>query len=69
MKIIFSPIIVIKHAVILEEHIRELFIVYNQIFPDGNPINKFHCLVHYPAIIKENGPSLKILALALSGLS
>ena len=36
-----------------------MFLLFNQLFPSVNPINKFHHMVHYPAIIRENGPPMR----------
>jgi hypothetical protein len=60
MNIIFLQTIALEHTVVLkEQHIKEIFILFNELFPDVNPINKFHHLVHYPAIIRENGPPMR----------
>ncbi|KAK4006694.1 hypothetical protein OUZ56_011852 [Daphnia magna] len=42
----------------------ELIFMLNRIMdivfaPNVNPINKFHHLVHYPAVIRENGPPVR----------
>lgn len=59
MNIVFSPTIALEHTIVLEEHIRQMFLLFNQLFPSVNPINKFHHMVHYPAIIRENGPPMR----------
>lgn len=60
MNIIFLQAITLEHTVVLEEqHIKEFFILFNELFPDVNPINKCHHMMHYPAIIRENGPPLR----------
>ncbi|KAK4007154.1 hypothetical protein OUZ56_012316 [Daphnia magna] len=42
----------------------ELILMLNRIMdivfaPNINPINKFHHLIHYPAVIRENGPPVR----------
>ena len=63
MIIVFSPTIALENTIVLEEHIRQIFLFFNQLFPSVNPINKFHRMVHYPAIIRENGSPLRYLSM------
>jgi hypothetical protein len=59
MIIVFSPTIALENTIVLEEHIRQIFLLFNQLFPSVNPIKKFHRMVHYPAIIREIGPPMR----------
>ena len=58
MDVIFCPINAIEDTVNLSRMIEELFALFKILFPEVNPINKFHHIIHYPEILRQNGPSM-----------
>jgi hypothetical protein len=59
MDIIFSPVLSPAHISQLREMIDTFYFDFNRLFPDVNPINKFHHMIHYPDIIKMHGPPIR----------
>ena len=57
--IIFAPAITLGHCNILKDMIFVLFEQFNELFPDVQPINKIHHLIHYPDIMKLHGPPIR----------
>jgi hypothetical protein len=58
-EIIFAPVLAPAHSYILEELIEQFYDDFKILFPDVNPINKFHHLIHYPEIIRLHGPPVR----------
>jgi hypothetical protein len=59
MDIIFSPVLSPAHISQLREMIDYFYFDFNRLFPDVNPINKFHHMIHYPNIIKMHGSPIR----------
>ena len=59
MDIIFSPVLGETDPDVLEALIFEFFAMFNRLFPDVNPINKFHHLIHYPEMMRLFGPPIR----------
>ncbi len=59
MGIIFSPVLSPVHISQLREMIDYFYFDFNRLFPDLNPINKFHHKIHYPNIIKMHGSPIR----------
>lgn len=53
---VMSPIISVGHHLVLESLVEEIFYDFNQLFPDLEPINKFHHMVHYSEFMRTFGP-------------
>ncbi len=53
--IIFAPAITLGNCNILKAMIFVLFEKFNELFPDVQPINKMHHLIHYPDMMKLYG--------------
>ena len=45
------------HISLLKVLITNMFSLYEKVFPDVKPINKFHHIQHYAEAIKQHGPS------------
>lgn len=56
MDIVFAPAITSAHIHILRDYIFLPFEKFNLLFPNLQPINKMHPLIHYPDIIRWHGP-------------
>ncbi len=48
--------VALENPFMLEDDIRELFILFSEAFPTVTPINKFHHLIHFPECIRLHGP-------------
>lgn len=58
MEIVFAPKIATTSLMYLENLIEDFIIIFHQLFPDINLINKFHHLQHYPECIRWFGPMI-----------
>lgn len=67
MDIIFAPALVPYHADKLADLIHHLFEMYRILFPNINPISKFHHLIHYPDMIKMLGPPIRYWCMRFEG--
>lgn len=56
--IIFSPVLTNDHTVLLEVLIMRYFEEFRLAFHDVQGINKMHHMVHYPQIIRSQGPPM-----------
>ncbi|KZS17764.1 Uncharacterized protein APZ42_016191 [Daphnia magna] len=56
MDIVFAPAITLAHIYILKDLIFVLFEKFNLLFPNVQPINKMHHLIHYHDIMRLHGP-------------
>lgn len=56
MDIVMSPKLANEHIVVLEDLIRQFVDKFTELYPDVQPINKFHHMVHFPDIIRLHGP-------------
>jgi hypothetical protein len=59
MDIIFSPVLTQEHTVVLEVLIMRYFEEFRKALPSVQGINKLHHMVHYPQIIRSQGPPVR----------
>ena len=63
----FCHINALEDTVNLSKMIEEFFPTFKILFPAVNPINKFHHLIHYPELIRQNGPSMGYWCMRFEG--
>jgi hypothetical protein len=68
MDVLCCPINALEDTVNLSKMIEEFFATFKILFPDVNPLNKFHHLIHYPEIIDRTGRRWDIGSCALKDI-